>query len=183
MSITKLRLAVCLFPDVTALDFIGPVEALAFLHPTKIEQARSKLPEIPAYSIEATFLSYTLDPIRPTALGPNFLANSTYDQEHEQFDILLVPGGNPSISRFISNLDRTDWCQFEGPGARPHNVQPSITAFIKTQAPKAKYILSVCTGAWIIANAGLLDGKNATTNKAAFTSCKVRFDINENKFY
>ena len=31
-----------------------------------------------------------------------------------------------------------------------------------------KYLMTVCTGAGIAARAGILDGKNATTNKAAW---------------
>ena len=36
------------------------------------------------------------------------------------------------------------------------------------QAPKAKYVLSVCVGSHILAATGFLDGKRATTNKMAF---------------
>jgi putative intracellular protease/amidase len=67
--------------------------------------------------------------------------------------------------------------QKSGPGARPHNVHPSLNIFIQKQAPGAKYILTVCTGSWILANTGLLDGKNATTNKASFNTIKVRSPI------
>lgn len=94
MSITTpLRIAICLFPQVTALDYAGPIEVFSFLHPELIQQIGSQYPEYPRYSIEATFLSYTLDPIKPKGLGPSSLPDATYDQEHDQFDILLVPGG------------------------------------------------------------------------------------------
>ncbi|KAG8719157.1 hypothetical protein FRC08_003509, partial [Ceratobasidium sp. 394] len=39
------------------------------------------------------------------------------------------------------------------------------------QAAGATFILSVCTGSWVLADAGVLDGKRATTNKAAFKDC------------
>lgn len=48
-----------------------------------------------------------------------------------------------------------------------------LLEFVKQQAPGALYILSVCTGSWILAQAGLLNGKRATTNKAAFKNVKV----------
>ena len=39
---------------------------------------------------------------------------------------------------------------------------------IKKMADKAEHVLSVCTGAAILATTGLLDGKRATSNKLAF---------------
>lgn len=47
-------------------------------------------------------------------------------------------------------------------------------AFIRAQAPKAKYILSVCSGALQLALAGVLTGKRATTNKAFYRVITVR---------
>ncbi|KAK0457897.1 class I glutamine amidotransferase-like protein [Desarmillaria tabescens] len=40
--------------------------------------------------------------------------------------------------------------------------------FLKRQGPNAKYILTVCTGSWILSSTGLLDGKRATSNKEMF---------------
>lgn len=50
---------------------------------------------------------------------------------------------------------------------------PSEIAFIKAQAPKAKYVMSVCGGSFILASAGVLAGKRATTNKAFFKVYEV----------
>lgn len=61
-----------------------------------------------------------------------------------------------------------------GKEAAPDAVDPSLMEFIKKQAPGVKYILTVCTGSWIFAGTGLLDGKKATTNKAYFTRVVVR---------
>ena len=58
-------------------------------------------------------------------------------------------------------------------GARPHIRPPGIIDFIRSQAQCAKYILSVCTGSWLLADAGVLDGKRATSNKASFRNVKV----------
>ena len=44
----------------------------------------------------------------------------------------------------------------------------SLVDFIKAQAPGAKYVLSVCTGSEVLARAGVLNGKRATTNKFSF---------------
>jgi len=40
----------------------------------------------------------------------------------------------------------------------------SLTKFVQRAAKSAKHVLSVCSGAFILHKAGLLDGKNATTH-------------------
>ena len=47
--------------------------------------------------------------------------------------------------------------------------------FIKAQAPKAKYVMSVCAGSAILAAAGVLSGKKATTNKMMLRTIEVDF--------
>ena len=49
----------------------------------------------------------------------------------------------------------------------------SEIAFIKAQAPQAKYVMSVCVGSFILAHAGVLSGKRATTNKSSFKIIEV----------
>lgn len=46
--------------------------------------------------------------------------------------------------------------------------------FLREQGPGAQYVLSVCAGSMILAKAGLLSGKRATTNKAFFRVIEVR---------
>ncbi len=64
-----------------------------------------------------------------------------------QLDILVVPGGKGRLQAM-------------------HNE--GIKNFIVEQAKQAQYITSVCTGAFILAEAGLLNGKKATTYHTAF---------------
>ncbi|KIM83437.1 hypothetical protein PILCRDRAFT_88218 [Piloderma croceum F 1598] len=145
-----LRLAVCLFSGVTALDYQGPIELLKFVSPKYLSSSRSVMfPIPPAYSIDVTYLSHNLEPIEPAA-GPLILPDASYDTtgSKTQYDIILVPGGAHAALQ---------------------NVADPIVLFLKGQAPGAKYIMSVCTGSWFLAKAGILNGKKATTNKAAFT--------------
>ena len=60
-----------------------------------------------------------------------------------------------------------------GTGTFPGVVDERIIEFIKRQVPGVKWLLSVCTGAELVARAGLLTGRNATTNKAQFRRIKV----------
>ncbi|AHE52945.1 hypothetical protein NX02_06065 [Sphingomonas sanxanigenens DSM 19645 = NX02] len=64
-----------------------------------------------------------------------------------QFDILMVPGGM---------------------GTRPLVRDGALLDFVRRQDRATRWTASVCTGAAILARAGLLDGREATTNKLAF---------------
>jgi transcriptional regulator GlxA family with amidase domain len=61
-------------------------------------------------------------------------------------DLLLVPGGM---------------------GTRVEMNNPAVIQWIQQAAPTAELVLSVCTGALLLAKAGLLDGLEATTHHAA----------------
>ncbi|KAL5485107.1 hypothetical protein ACEPAI_7749 [Sanghuangporus weigelae] len=144
-----LSVAICLFDRVTALDYQGPIELFGRLDP---DNARANSLQPPRF-LRLVFLSHSLDPITPD-IGPSVLPQRTYSDAIDskvQYDILLVPGG---------------------PGARPEAVPADLTRFLETQIPGARYVLSVCTGSWILAGTGILDGRQATTNKSAFRSCK-----------
>ena len=40
-----------------------------------------------------------------------------------------------------------------------------MVEFVREMYPKLRYLVSVCTGATIVAKAEVLDGRRATTNK------------------
>lgn len=170
MTPTVLKLSVCLFNNVTALDYLGPIEQLGFLSeaaPVTGQYGSS------AVLLRISYLAPTLDPVKPSR-GPYVLPTATYAQMRdsgEQADILLLPGGSYQLKIYICR-----WTYFEiGRGARPDAVPQELIEYIQTQSTRCKYLLSVCTGSWILAHAGLLEGKEATTNKAAFKECKVGF--------
>ena len=50
----------------------------------------------------------------------------------------------------------------------PPDVPQELTDFLVRQVPGAKHVLTVCTGSWILARTGALDGKRATGNKFMF---------------
>lgn len=55
-----------------------------------------------------------------------------------------------------------------GYGTRKEVNNPILIAKIKEIANKSNYVLTVCTGSALLAKTGLLEHKNATSNKIAF---------------
>ena len=78
--------------------------------------------------------------------GPKSLIDYRFE-DCPEFNILLVPGGR---------------------GTRREVDNPVLLEWLRCQAQTAQFVTSVCTGSAILARAGLLDGRRATTNKAAF---------------
>jgi transcriptional regulator GlxA family with amidase domain len=63
-----------------------------------------------------------------------------------------------------------------GPGAREvGDDTPAMIDFIKTQSTRVKVVASVCTGAYLLGRAGLLDGKRATTHPWRVESMRAEF--------
>ena len=81
-----------------------------------------------------------------SAQGPQVVADYGFE-DCPQLDLLLVPGGFGTLSQF-SNAPLIGWLQ--------------------TRAATAEMVLSVCSGSAILAKAGLLDGRRATSNKRWF---------------
>ena len=62
------------------------------------------------------------------------------------------------------------------PGARSIDAQlsdPEFLAAVKSAAEASTYCLTVCTGSALLCRTGLLDGRRATSNKAAFAWVKT----------
>lgn len=81
----------------------------------------------------------------PSDSGLGLVPTHTFDT-CPQLDLICVPGGNAGVVQAM----RDD----------------ATIAFVRTQATAAKYVTSVCTGAFILGVAGLLRQRRATTHWA-----------------
>ncbi|KAJ6505402.1 class I glutamine amidotransferase-like protein [Mycena sanguinolenta] len=150
-----LSLAVCICKDVTLSDFIPEMEILAGINNADNPVLGKGMGDVP-YRLKFEYLSSRMDPV-VSILGeglPTVNPTTTYAAamaSGKQYDIIWCPAG--PIPDFES-----------GDNKLPKDMIP----FIVSQAPKAKYIMSVCGGAMHLALAGVLSGKKATTNKAFY---------------
>ena len=118
------------------------VEELDFVGPFEILSYINKIrPE----STKVLLIAETAEPVKAFN-GMKIIPDVTM-ANCPQLDILVAPGG-------------------KGRYAAMKNT--AIKEFIQQQAQKAKYITSVCTGAFLLAEAGLLKNKKATTYHTAF---------------
>jgi transcriptional regulator GlxA family with amidase domain len=76
-------------------------------------------------------------------------------QTMPKFDLLIIPGGLGAREREVHNKTVINW--------------------IKEQMGEVQWMASVCTGALLLAEAGLLDGLNATTHWASLTRLKEEY--------
>lgn len=165
------KIGVCLYPGCTGLDFYGSVELLSCMD-VKIP---IKFPEIaaawvkPLATTEFVYLSHTLESVEPLN-GPNLVVNKTYDDpSNADINVLLIPGGKS----FTSECGCACSTHVRYPAMSGDGVPQEMKDFLKRQVPKLDYLLSVCTGSWIVALLGLLNGKRATTNKSMFKVVQV----------
>lgn len=81
-----------------------------------------------------------------SAQGPRAVAEFGF-ADCPRLDVILVPGGI---------------------GTRREVDNAALISWLRERAATAELVTSVCTGAGLLARAGLLDGRRATTNKRSF---------------
>lgn len=138
MSETSHRVVIAVFPDVDLLDVTGPAEVFALANRESGGRAdyRVRLAG-PGRAGEAV----------ATSAGVRVVTDVGFGDVGTAVDTLLVPGA----------------VDVDADGPRPR-IAPHVVDWIKDTAPHARRIASVCVGAHLLAAAGLLEGKAATTH-------------------
>ncbi|MCZ4303983.1 DJ-1/PfpI family protein [Zoogloeaceae bacterium G21618-S1] len=124
-----------LYDKVEVLDFAGPFEVFTTASRVARRQEADATPPFRVVTI-----ARQSGPITARA-GLSVLPTHTL-ADHPPLDILIIPGGDECAER--GQADLTDWLQ--------------------TQATQLELLASVCTGAFLLAGAGLLDGRTVTTH-------------------
>ncbi|SIO59534.1 DJ-1/PfpI family protein [Singulisphaera sp. GP187] len=72
----------------------------------------------------------------------------------------------------IGNCPKPDLLVIPGGSVRETSADPAIIKWIQNTAEDAEVVLSVCTGALLLAKAGLLDGLEATTHRESLDALR-----------
>jgi len=116
-----------IFPDLTQLDFTGPLQVL------------SRLPNSATHIV-----AKSTEPV-PSDCQLGLVPTHTF-VNCPPLDLICIPGGSEGVAGVINDRETIE--------------------FVRRQAGSAKYITSVCTGAFVLGVAGLLKGRRATTHWA-----------------
>ncbi|KAK5164534.1 uncharacterized protein LTR77_009740 [Saxophila tyrrhenica] len=141
-----------LFPQFEVLDAAGPTELLNILS-GPFEHSEISLSVIaPTKDL--------VSPAPPSGVGHQVLGQQLYQPTHSfadapPLDVLIVPGGRGTARSDEEMRDVLDFIRDRFNGSGGH-------------AP-LKYVFSVCTGSDLLARAGVLDDRRATTNKKAWS--------------
>jgi len=122
----RLNIGFVLFPNLTQLDFTGPLQVL------------HRIPGADVHLVAAS-----MDPV-PSDCGLSLVPTQTFDT-CPPLDVICAPGGF-GVDDAINT--------------------PALMDFVRQEGARARYVTSVCTGAFILGAAGLLQGKKATTHWA-----------------
>ncbi|GLS06048.1 glutamine amidotransferase [Chitiniphilus shinanonensis] len=135
MDAASLAIGIYVFDDVEALDFAGPYEV--FTTAARVH-GRDHAGVSPCFRVFT--VGRNRDAVKARA-GLKIEPDHTL-ADHPAIDCLIVPGGVVG-----AELEK-----------------PDVIAWIAAQAGRVPLVASVCTGAFLLARAGLFDGRRATTH-------------------
>ena len=122
-------------PPAHGVDVMGPLEVFG-LASRMLEEESGR----PGYETE--LVTNSADLVIPTSSGIRINAHKHYEQVTEKVDTLFIAAGA---------------------GTR-EPADPALLAWLRKMAGQTHRVCSVCTGAFLLANAGLLNGRRATTH-------------------
>lgn len=142
------NVGIFLFPEIEVLDFAGPYEV--FTTATRVA-ARQNPHQEPVFSVFS--IAETQQAVRARA-GLQFVPDFPFDA-HPPIDLLIIPGGVVS-----AELEK-----------------PHVIDWIGHSAASTIITASVCTGAFLLAKAGVLSSHKVTTHWEDIDDLKNAFPL------
>lgn len=137
---------IVIYEQVEVLDFTGPFEVFSVTRADPEADRESP----PPYSVR--LVAQTPDPVTATG-GMRVIPDFSFS-DCPVLDVLVVPGG---------------W------GSRAQLGNPELLKFLIDRSSRIGTLASVCTGSLLLAKAGLLDGRHATTHWRALDLMEEMF--------
>jgi transcriptional regulator GlxA family with amidase domain len=131
---------ILIFDDVEVLDFCGPFEVFSVSRPLPSPEDDGEGP--PLFQV----LTIAERPGIVRCTGGLLVQPHHTIEDHPPLDVLVVPGGR---------------------GTRRERTNPTLLEWIAVQDRRTALTTSVCTGSFLLAANGLLDGRRATTHWAS----------------
>lgn len=123
-------------------------EELDFVGPWEVFTMAAQLRD----DVRVVTLAQTLAPVR-CAKGLRVLPDHAFDAAPE-LDVVLLPGGV---------------------GTRREVENPLLVDWLRKLAPRCRWVTSVCTGAMLLCEAGLAEGRRVTTHWGFVESLRERY--------
>jgi len=141
------RIGFIVFPAFNALDLSGPLEVFSIANELVHEREPGRRPPY------ATVVLGTAARAMRAESGLEVMPHTTLS-DAPALDTLIVPGGH---------------------GLRRPRTFGTVSHWVQRQAPRLRRIASVCTGAYALAEAGLLDGCRVTTHWRHIQALAARY--------
>ncbi|KAK0702235.1 class I glutamine amidotransferase-like protein, partial [Lasiosphaeris hirsuta] len=139
------------FPGFDPLDIFGPLElfsGVSYTHNMTLSLIASQVGPVSS-RVPPHVMVPGMPPLEAGHMLQQSIVATHSFQSAPKLDILLIPGGMGNV-------------------ALEEHGDTSIEDFVAQRFSEVDYLLSVCTGSFSLAKAGVLDGRRATTNKASW---------------
>jgi transcriptional regulator GlxA family with amidase domain len=143
----KRHVVILTFPGMQSLDAVGPFET--FAGATRVAESLGR-----SQGYRITLASKDGKPVRTeSGIG---LCTSPLPDSSERIDTLVIPGGD---------------------GVAAARTDRALTEWIAAAAPRCRRVATVCTGAFLAAEVGLLRGRRVTTHWARADKLAKEFPL------
>ncbi len=142
-------IAALAYPGLQLLDIVGPLETFNLAAQQLIDDGQTR---VPAYRV--IVISKDGRPVRSMS-GLTIAAERALGDSIDDIDTLLVPGALTGGARFFED--------------------PALIAFVQRARGRIRRLCSVCSGALLLASAGALQGRRATTHWMDADELRTRF--------